>query len=64
MHGGRGMVNGGGEGWSCMGGEGSSRGAAKAYPRQGPLPHDVVPLFPLPGEREEGEGSWGEGYFG
>ena len=22
----------------------------------------LCPLFPLPGEREEGEGSWGEGF--
>jgi len=30
--------------------------------RQGPSPYHPFPLFPLPGEREEGEGSWGEGY--
>jgi hypothetical protein len=28
---------------------------------QDPLPSHPFPLFPLPGEREQGAGSWGEG---
>jgi len=38
-------------------------GTSKGPDRQEETPHHFTPspLFPLPGEREEGEGSWGEG---